>query len=393
MKIATLCVQVDRSDDKHRSVSPPIYQTATFEQPTATEFGEYDYSRSGNPTRDLLEKKLAELEHGKYAAAFSSGMAAITAVTRLLENGDAILASDDLYGGSVRLLEKVLPRQGLAVSYVDSANIEEFEAAFLPETKLVLIETPTNPLLRVSDISKLAAIAHSRGALLAVDNTMLSPCLQNPLDLGADIVIHSATKFLCGHSDVTAGAIVTNDKDLADRIAFTQNAEGTALAPFDSWLLNRGLKTLALRVERQSDSALRIARFLLDEPSIKNVYYPALADGAAAEVHNAQATGGGAVISFTTDDPEFSRRLVEAAELCTIAVSFGSVNSTISLPCHMSHASIPQHLRNRLAPPPDLIRLSVGIEDADDIIEDLEKAIRVAGHSEYRETAALTAVG
>lgn len=377
MKTATRCVSLDK-DERFGAVSPPIYQTATFLQPTATEFGEYDYSRTSNPTRSQLERKIADLEHGKFAAAFASGMAAITAVTRLLAAGDEIIASDDLYGGSIRLLEQILPRQAIGVRYVDTTELVEVFEAFTANTKLILIETPTNPTLRVSDIEALANIARSHAALLAVDNTMLSPCLQNPLRHGADVVIHSATKILCGHSDVTAGAVITNDAAIHKRIAFVQNAEGSALAPFDSWLLLRGLKTLALRAERQSSSAQKVAEYLATQSAVKKIFYPGFADHDTHEIHARQATGGGSVISFTTGDREVSRRVVEAVELCSIAVSFGSVNSTISLPCHMSHASIPETLRDRLAPPPDLIRLSIGIEDVDDIIEDLERAFTIA---------------
>ena len=376
MNIATRSVSLN-DDERYGAISPPIYQTSTFLQPTATEFGEYDYSRSANPTRSLLERKLADLEHGKFAAAFASGMAAITAVSRLLEAGDEILASDDLYGGSVRLLEQILPRQGISVRYVDTTDLSEVELNITPKTKLVLVETPTNPLLRVSDIAALAKITRTHRVLLAVDNTMLSPCLQNPLKHGADIVIHSATKFLCGHSDVTAGAIITDREELYERIAFVQNAEGSALAPFDSWLLLRGLKTLALRVERQNSSALKVADFLSQQSSIDRVFYPGIAGHVGSEVNARQAAGGGSVISFTTCDAEISRRIVEATRLCAIAVSFGSVNSTISMPCHMSHASIPDALRDRLAPPPDLVRLSIGIEAVEDIVADLEQAIVV----------------
>jgi len=373
MKTSTRCVQLDK-DDQFGSISPPIYQTATFRQPTATEFGEYDYTRSGNPTRSMVEQKIASLEHGRFCSAFSSGMAAITAVTRLLNAGDEIVASDDLYGGSVRLLEEILPRQGISVKYVDTTDLAKVIIAISPKTKLVLVETPTNPFLRVSDIQELAGTVHSRRAILVVDNTMLSPCLQNPLLHGADIVIHSATKFLCGHSDVMAGAVVTDDPDLYERIAFVQNAEGSGLSPFDSWLLFRGLKTLALRVERQTESAKIIAEHLSKRTGVVNVYYPGIGLDKRDQIHAKQAAGGGSVISFTTGDAELSKRIVEATELCSIAVSFGSVHSTISMPCHMSHASIPEELRDRLAPPPDLIRLSVGIEDVNDILEDLDRA-------------------
>ena len=393
MKKATQCVYLDKSD-QFGSISPPIYQTATFAQTSATEFGQYDYSRSGNPTRTLLEKKLADLEHAKFASAFSSGMAAITAVTRLLENGDEIVASNDLYGGCVRLLEKIVPRQGISVRYVDTSDADEVISAFTPKTKLLLVETPTNPYLRISDIQALSKETTSRGIVLAVDNSMLSPCLQNPLDLGADLVIHSGTKFLCGHSDVTAGVVVTNDEDLHKTIAFVQNGEGTALAPFDCWLLFRGIKTLALRVKHQSGSAHQVAEYLSKQAQVKAVYYPGLEDHVGREVHLSQSTGGGSVISFTTGDVEISRRIVEASELFSIAVSFGSVNSTISMPCYMSHASIPDTMREQLAPPPDLIRLSVGIEDIEDIFAELDRVLSVGfGEAKPRTSAAVASNG
>jgi cystathionine beta-lyase len=345
---------------------------------TASEFGEYDYTRSGNPTRALLQQQLAELEGGGYACAFASGMAAITAVTRLVKSGEEIIAGDDLYGGTVRLLENLRERQNVRISYVDTSDLQAFNAAITRQTRLVLIETPSNPLFRISDIRKLAQATREAGAILAVDNSMLSPILQQPLSLGAHIVIHSATKFLCGHGDVIAGAVVTNDYNLHKQIAFTQNAEGAGLSPFDCWLLLRGLKTLALRVERQSETARTIAEFLKLQPQVRRVYYPAFAGQGSYDIHRSQASGDGAVISFTTGDPELSDRIVELTQLFDIAVSFGSVGSTISLPCHMSHASIPPSLRGRLGPPSDLVRLSVGIEDRDDLIDDLKRAFTVA---------------
>jgi cystathionine beta-lyase len=378
MKTATQCVHFDSTDDPYCSISPPIYQTATFRQPSADEFGEYDYTRSGNPTRDLLERQIARLEGAEYACAFASGMAAISALTRFIKAGEEILAGDDLYGGTVRLLDQILPRQGISVRYVDVTDINATREALNPRVKLILIETPSNPTMRITDIRALARLAHEVGALLAVDNSMLSPCFQKPLKLGADVVVHSATKFLCGHSDVTGGALVVKDYDLYRQIAFHQNAEGAGLSPFDSWLLLRGMKTLALRVERQNESARKVAEFLSQHPAVDRVYYPGLADHPGHETHRSQSKGDGAVISFTTGDLEVSRRVVEATELFDIAVSFGSVGSTISLPCRMSHASIPQALRDRLAPPPDLVRISVGIEDVDDLIEDLSRAFALA---------------
>jgi cysteine-S-conjugate beta-lyase len=378
MKISTQCVHFDSNEDPHCSISPPIYQTATFRQPSADEFGEYDYTRSGNPTRSLVERQIARLEGAEYASAFGSGMAAISALARLLAAGEEVIAGDDLYGGTVRLLDQVLPRQGIGVRYVDPTDVAAVREALNPRVRLILIETPSNPTMRIADIRAIADVAREAGALLAVDNSMLSPCFQKPLALGADIVVHSATKFLCGHSDVTAGALVTNDYDLHRRIAFDQNAEGAGLSPFESWLLLRGMKTLSLRVERQNESARKVAEFLSNHPGVAQVYYPGLAGHPGRHIHHRQSTGDGAVISFTTGDVALSRQVVEATQLFDIAVSFGSIGSTISLPCRMSHASIPQALRSRLAPPPDLVRLSVGIEDVNDLIEDLSRAFAMA---------------
>ena len=376
MKLSTRCVQLGRGDVAHGAIVPPIYQTATFEQPNATEFGEYDYTRSGNPTRSLLEEQLADLEGASYACAYASGMAALTALTRIVKSGEEIIAGDDLYGGTVRLLDRLSSHQNIAVRYVDTTNADELRKAVTSRTRLILIETPSNPLFRISDIRELASIAKQRRTYLAVDNSMLSPVFQQPLTLGADIVIHSATKFLCGHSDVSAGALITNDPTLHQQFAFQQNAEGAGLSPFESWLLLRGLKTLALRVERQSNSAQKIARFLRSRTEVTQVFYPGL----------------GAVISFTTGDERLSAEIVETTRLFKIAVSFGSVGSTISLPCRMSHASIPSALRDRLAPPSDLVRLSVGIEDVDDLIADLDRAFaicrEVLGHSQNRNAVA-----
>jgi cystathionine beta-lyase len=362
MKISTLCPRVFAENDPYGAVAPPIYQTATFRQPSAVECGEYDYSRTANPTRSLVEQQIATLEGGRFACAFASGMAAISALTRLVRVGEEILAGDDLYGGTTRLLAKVAPHLGIRVRWVDATDPAAVEREIGPDTRLLLVESPTNPLLRVADLERLAAIARHRRVLLAVDNSLLSPILQRPLALGAHLVVHSATKALCGHGDVLAGAVVTDAPNLHERIAFHLNAEGAGLAPFDSWLLLRGMKTLALRIERQCATARTVASFLIAHPDTRQVFYPGL----------------GPVVSFTTGDPERSRRLVEAARLFTIAVSFGSVTSSISLPCHMSHASVPAELRDRLAPPADLVRLSVGIEDEDDLLDDLRQAFGVA---------------
>jgi len=378
MKTATRCVRSESNGDSYGAISPPIYQTATFRQDTVDEFGEYDYTRSGNPTRTLVERQIADLEGGAHACAFASGMAAITALTRLVSPGEEILCGSDLYGGTIRLLDQVVQRMGISVNYVDTCDLDSVRTAITPQTKLLLLESPTNPLLRISDIEAIAALTGEAGVLFAVDNSMLSPCLQRPLSLGADVVVHSATKFLCGHSDVTGGAVVTNDPELHAKIAFHQNAEGAGLAPFEAWLLHRGIKTLDLRVERQNNSALKIAEFLREQPIVNQVYYPRLSTHPGFDVHARQASGGGAVISFTTGDPAISKRIVESCTLFDIAVSFGSVGSVISMPCTMSHASVPAALREKLAPPSDLIRISVGIEAVDDLTADLENAFEKA---------------
>jgi len=374
MKTSTRCVQLGRGNDAYGAIVPPIYQTATFEQPTATEFGEYDYTRSGNPTRTLLEQQLADLEDAGYARAFASGMAALTALTRIVKTGEEIIAGDDLYGGTVRLLDRIVSQQNIAVRYVDTTDADAVRRVVTGRTRLILVETPSNPLFRISDIRQLSLLAREAGAYLAVDNSMLSPIFQRPLNFGADVVVHSATKFLCGHSDVTAGALITNDPELHRQFSFQQNAEGAGLSPFESWLLLRGLKTLSLRVERQNASAEKIARFLQTRAEVSRVFYPGLEEHPGREIHNRQADGNGAVVSFTTGDEKLSCDIVKSTRLFKVAVSFGSVGSTISLPCRMPHASIPRALRDRLAPPPDLVRLSVGIEDIDDLLADLQRA-------------------
>ena len=355
--------------------STPIYQTATFAQPSADGFGSYDYSRSGNPTRSVLQERLAKLEGTDHAFAFTSGMAAISAVTRLLSAGDHLLAGSDLYGGTYRLLSKVLTRQGISVTHVDTTDLAAVRGAFTDRTRLVWTESPTNPLQRITDLSALADLSHAHGAKLAVDNTLVSPWLQRPTEHGVDLVVHSATKHLAGHSDVMAGVVCTSDSELADAIGFTQNAEGAALSPFDSWLVLRGLQTLPLRIERQQSTAQEIARFLDRHPDVTRVHYPGLSDHPGHTLHRRQARGSGALISFETGDRTLSQRIVEATSLFTVSVSFGCLHSLISLPCCMSHASIPDGERTL---PSDLVRISIGIEDPGDLIGDLEHALRRA---------------
>jgi cystathionine beta-lyase len=376
MKFGTRLVSFDLCpDDPYRPMSTPIYQTATFEQNQADSFGPYDYSRSGNPTRRVLEDHIATLENGVRGFVFSSGMAAIATVTHLLKAGDEILADWDLYGGASRLFGKVLDRSGISIRYGDASDAASFEAQITPSTRLIYVESPTNPLLRVIDLSGIAEIAHRHNLLFCVDNSTLSPYLQNPLDLGADIVLHSATKFLSGHSDVTGGALVVKDEALAQEIAFLQNAQGSALGPFDCFLVLRGLKTLKLRMDAQQRGAAVIAKFLTEHPKVNAVYYPGLSTHPRYEIQQRQARGAGAVLSFTAGSPKAAKRIAETSSLFQISVSFGSVHSTISIPYNMSHASVPAELKATRAIPEDLLRLSIGIEDPEDLIDDLTNTL------------------
>lgn len=391
MKFATRLLTFDPAPgDRFTPANTPIYQTATFRQDDATAFGEYDYSRSGNPTRAVVEKQIAALESGTRGFCFSTGLAAITAVTRLVCPGEEILACDDLYGGTYRLFSRILAKRGINVRYVDFTNLDAIAAAITSNTRLVYLESPTNPLLQIIDIAAVSALAHQHGALVCVDNSTMSPYLQRPLELGADIVLHSATKFLCGHSDVMAGAVVVANEELGQELYLIQNGEGAGLSPFDSYLLLRGTKTLSLRMDRQQSNAKAIADLLDAHPAVDRVYYPGLAPARELAIHRAQADGDGAVLSFVTGDPELSRSIVEATRLFAITVSFGGVNSTISLPNYMSHASIPTHLRQQKSIPADLVRVSVGAEDSGDLIDDLSQAFEVAArqNGSLREVAA-----
>ncbi len=376
MKPATRLVHFESCpNDRFRPVATPLYLTSTFEQQSAFESGQYDYSRSGNPTRAVLERQLADLEGAAKAFCFSSGLAAITAATRLLKPGDEIVASPFLYGGTCRLFANLPQHSGIGVRYVGSTDVESFRREIGPATRLVYIETPTNPLLRVIDIAGVAKVAHESGAFLCVDNTMMSPYLQNPLVLGADIVVHSATKSLAGHSDVTAGVVAVSDIAIGEEVYSIQNGEGAVLSPFDCYLFLRGMKTLGIRLDRQESNAQKILEFLTQQSAVRRVYYPGLNDNVTGRLHGSQARGGGCVISLETGSKEASQRFVEALELFAITVSFGSVASSVSMPAFMSHVSVPLSLRSKNGLLSDLVRLSVGIEDADDLIGDLSQAL------------------
>jgi cystathionine beta-lyase len=352
-----------------------LSKSATFKQTSGSGGGEYDYTRSGNPTRTHLERHLAKIMSAQRALVVSSGMAALDVITRLLRPGDEVVTGDDLYGGTNRLLKYLGSHGGIVVHHVDSTVAENVEAAINSKTAMVLLETPTNPLIKIVDIPKIAAIAHrvNPNCLIAVDNTMMSPLLLNPLDLGADIVYESGTKYLSGHHDLMAGVIAVNDTALGERLYFPINTSGCGLSPFDSWLLMRGVKTLKVRMEQQQSNAQRIAEFL--ESHGFKVRYPGLRSHPQYDLHHSMARGSGAVLSFETGDTGLSERIVESAKLWAISVSFGCVNSLISMPCRMSHASIDAKTRQERAMPEDLIRLCVGIEDPNDLIDDLRRAV------------------
>ncbi|KAI9355078.1 cystathionine beta-lyase MetG [Zopfochytrium polystomum] len=377
---ATDCVFVSETGvrDPYGASAVPIYQTATFKQSSATDMGEYDYTRSGNPTRSNLESHLAKILKAKRAFATSTGMTALDVITRLVPSGHHIVAGNDLYGGSNRLLAHLARTNNIVVHHVDTTNIDEIRPVLDPtKTALVLLESPTNPCMRIADIRAISDLVHTicSTALVVVDNTMMSPVLMNPLELGADVEYHSATKFLSGHHDLMAGVVAVNNDALADRIAFVVNATGTGLSPFDSFLLLRGVKTLHLRVAAHASPAG-------SPPAAPDagyeVLYPTLSSHPQHDLHTSQASGGGAVLSLLTGSVEKSRAIVEATTLWGISVSFGCVNSLISMPCHMSHASIPKEVREARGLREDLVRLCVGIEDTDDLIEDLERALAAA---------------
>ncbi|KAH7853640.1 hypothetical protein Vadar_004973 [Vaccinium darrowii] len=374
--VSTMLLNFENKFDPFDALSTPLYQTATFKQPSATENGPYDYTRSGNPTRDVLESLLAKLDKADRAFCFTSGMAALAAVAHLVGTGEEIVAGDDIYGGSDRLLSKVIPKTGVVIKRINTTDLDEVASTIGPRTKLVWLESPTNPRQQISDIRKIAEIAHAHGALVLVDNSIMSPVLSQPLELGADIVMHSATKFIAGHSDVMAGVLAVKGERLAKDLYFLQNAEGSGLAPFDCWICLRGIKTMALRVEKQQENAQKIAEFLASHPKVQKVNYAGLPSHPGRSLHYSQAKGAGSVLSFLTGSIALSKHIAETTKYFSITVSFGSVKSLISMPCFMSHASIPAAVREARGLTEDLVRISVGIEDVDDLISDLDNALR-----------------
>jgi len=359
------------------AVSVPIYQTSTFVQDAPGVNKGYDYARSGNPTRAVLENLIAKLEGGETGLAFSSGLAAIDAIAKLLKAGDEIVAVDDIYGGAYRLFTQVYQQFGITINFVDTSDPEKVFNAITPKTKLIWLETPTNPTLKISDIEAIAKIAKANNCLLCVDNTFASPALQKPLALGADIVVHSATKYLGGHSDLIAGAVVTKDKALGDRIKFIQNACGAILAPFDSWLVIRGIETLHLRLRQHCATAQEVAEFLEKHPAVDKVYYPGLKTHPNHEVAKKQSKGFGGIVSFSLkqDTIEAAGAFATSTQLFKLAESLGGIKSLISHPATMTHKSIPAEKRRAAGVSDSLVRLSIGLEEAEDLIQDLQVAL------------------
>lgn len=365
-------------DKSTGAVNVPIYQTATYKQEIPGVHKGYEYSRTGNPTREAVEQLIAELESGTHGFAFASGLAAITAVLSLFEKGDKLILSDNVYGRTFRLLNQVFQNFDITFDLVDTSEIEKVKAAITPEVKAIYIETPTNPLLGITDIRAIAELAKQNGLYTIVDNTFYTPYLQRPLELGADIVIHSATKYLGGHSDLIAGLVVVNDETLAERLAFLQNATGGILSPFEAFLLIRGIKTLGVRLDRHVENAEKIAEYLTGHPEVKKVYYPGLATHPGYEINQKQAKNGGAMIAFELNEGHDANSFFRALQVITLAESLGGVESLVCHPASMTHAAIPKEIRDQVGITDGLIRLSVGIEDVEDLIEDLELAIQAS---------------
>lgn len=367
-------------DENTGAVNIPIYQTSTYKQKSFGENSGYEYSRTGNPTREALEKLISDIEGGKKGFAFASGLAAITAILSLFKSVDRILITNNLYGGTFRVLDKVFSNFGIRYEIID--DFMNFEDKIDEDVKAIYIETPTNPLLDVVDIKMVSDKAKKNGLLTIVDNTFMSPYFQNPLALGADIVIHSGTKYLGGHSDLVAGLVVVNNDELGERLHFIQNATGGILQPFDSFLLIRGIKTLSVRMERHEKNAMFIAKKLLESEEIKKVYYTGLESHEGHEIQKRQSTGFGGVISFVLNDDIDHKKFVNNLKLITFGESLGGVESLICHPASMTHAALPEELRERIGITEKLIRVSVGIEDKEDILKDIEQALLKAGEKD-----------
>ncbi len=378
MKFATKAIHAGQEpDDSTGAIMTPIFQTSTYVQAGLGENKGFEYSRTSNPTRTALEACIAAIENGKYGLAFASGMAAESAILSLLSSGDHIVSCDDLYGGTYRIFERVMRRYGVEASYVPGGNLVAYEQAIRPNTKMIWLETPTNPLLGLVDIQAIAEIAHRRNLLVVVDNTFASPYFQQPLKLGADIVVHSTTKYINGHSDVIGGALVLNNEEVYQAIKFYQNAAGSVPSPFDSWLTLRGIKTLAVRMRQHEENARTVAKFLAEHPRVERVYYPGLPSHPDHELAKRQMSGFGGMVSFQFKGTYADvAQLVRRFKVFALAESLGGVESLVCHPASMTHGSIPQEIREARGLTDTLLRLSVGIEDIEDIIGDLEQVLR-----------------
>jgi cystathionine beta-lyase/cystathionine gamma-synthase len=362
-------------DPETGAVTIPIYQTSTYVQPELGRHKGYEYARTKNPTRSALEANIAALEKGKHGHCFASGMSAIDVVFRTLRSGDHVIAGENMYGGSYRLFKRVLEKFGLQFTYADTSDVDAVRRAMRPETKVVFLETPTNPMMTVTDLAACSDVAHAGGAIVVVDNTFCSPYLQRPIELGADVVLHSTTKFLNGHSDSVGGVVVSNDDAFAEQIGFLQNAVGAILSPFDSWLVLRGIKTLAVRMKQHEENGRAMAAYLAGEKKVRKVYYPGLPDHPQHELARRQMNGFGALISFELGSYDNAKKFLDGVRLCSLGESLGGVETLISHPETMTHASVPIEDRKRLGITPGLVRISVGIEDVDDLIADVGTAL------------------
>lgn len=377
-KRSTVCIHGNgkrKNVDNTGSISFPIYQTAAYAHPGVGQSTGYDYSRLQNPTREEVERIMADLEHGMDALAFSTGMAAISAFMELFRPGDHIIATDDLYGGSIRQFRLINEKNGITVTYVDTSDLGQVKAALQENTKLIYVESPTNPMMQVTDIAAISEIAQKNGCLLAVDNTFLTPYFQNPLDLGADVVIHSATKYLEGHNDTLGGFLITDREDISQALRNIIKTTGAGLAPFDSWLILRGIKTLAVRMEKHQQNALEIARWLLTQPKVQEVRYVGLENHPGREITGRQSRGYGGMLTFRVDSRETVYRMLEKVRLVQFAESLGGTESLITYPMTQTHADVPDEKRREKGIDETLLRMSVGIEDVHDIIADLKQAI------------------
>jgi cystathionine beta-lyase/cystathionine gamma-synthase len=375
-KFSTLAIHAGQEPDPATgAVSIPIYQTSTYAQEGIGKHKGFEYARTQNPTRLALEKNLSALEGGESGFAFASGMAAINAVMTLLQAGDHVIVSDNTYGGTFRLFDKILKKFGLEFSYVDTREPQNVEDAVRTETRMVFVETPTHPVMSLTDLRAVAEITKRRGLRLVVDNTFMSPYFQRPIEMGADIVVHSTTKYLNGHSDGVGGAVILSDEEDARQIAFIQNAAGAILSPMDSWLVMRGTKTLAVRMRQHDENGRLVAQFLSEHPKVQKVYYPGLKSHPQYELAKQQMSGFGGMLSFETGSLENAGRVLEGVRLCTLGESLGGVETLISHPATMTHASVPERERTRLGITDGLVRISVGIEDVEDLIEDIDNAL------------------